>query len=177
MNWDRDSWNRPISSVLHTSLNCSASDATCNIPTVVKCNRQNNPIWSILTKDDHVCLKTLEATMTQRAEITKRSKRDYWQQHIDAWHKSGQSQQQYCHAQGIALATFGYWRRKLKIAADDKPQFYPLMVSSQTIPSQKSHMKSSPLRVLVGEKRFIVEIDEHLSPAILQEVIATLERL
>lgn len=42
------------------------------------------------------------------------SKQSFWENHIQAWQDSGQTQGAYCDAQAISLASFGYWRRKLK---------------------------------------------------------------
>ena len=50
-----------------------------------------------------------------------------WQQHIDEWLPSGLSQQDYCSRHGISLASFGYWRRKLKRNESAKPRFYRLV--------------------------------------------------
>ncbi len=41
----------------------------------------------------------------------------YWQQRIDTWRISGQSQQAYCKAHDLSYHRFVYWRRKL-----EKPQ-------------------------------------------------------
>lgn len=45
------------------------------------------------------------------------SKPSFWQDHIHAWQASRQSQRAYCQAQAISLASFGYWRKKLRPAA------------------------------------------------------------
>ena len=37
-----------------------------------------------------------------------------WQEHMNAWEKSGLSQKAYCNEQGIKLATFGLWRKRLR---------------------------------------------------------------
>jgi len=37
-----------------------------------------------------------------------------WQEHMNAWEKSGLSQKTYCNEQGIKLATFGLWRKRLR---------------------------------------------------------------
>ncbi len=64
--------------------------------------------------------------MGQRASESQGRRQRFWQQHIDAWFQSGESQRRYCQTQGIALATFGYWRRKLKNEGTEKPHFSPL---------------------------------------------------
>lgn len=42
------------------------------------------------------------------------SKSSFWENHIQTWQGSGQSQRAYCAAQSLSLASFGYWRHKLK---------------------------------------------------------------
>ncbi len=37
-----------------------------------------------------------------------------WRKLVVSWEKSGESQSKYCKSRGIALATFQYWRKKLK---------------------------------------------------------------
>lgn len=115
--------------------------------------------------------------MVQRAKESQGSKQAFWQQHIDAWRQSGQSQQRYCQTQGIALATFGYWRRKLKTNRAEKPRFYPLVLSDQSFTNGKVPANSSTLRVVLGDNRFIIEVDERFSPAVLRDVVTTLEQL
>lgn len=100
--------------------------------------------------------------------------RTNWQQHIDEWQRSGLSQQDYCRIHGIALATFGYWRRKLKRNESAKPRFYPLVVSTEKDAEIISH-ENSGLRVLLG--RFAIEIGDQFSPAVLQRLVTTLEQL
>lgn len=38
----------------------------------------------------------------------------YWQQHIDQWKSSGQSQAKFCQANDLPYLRFLYWRRKLE---------------------------------------------------------------
>ncbi len=115
--------------------------------------------------------------MEQRAEKNHESKQSFWQQHIDAWRQSGQSQHCYCQTHGLALATFGYWRRKLKKNSAEKLHFYPLVLPDQPLRSKVAHTNNSRLRVLLGDNRFTIEIDEHFSPAVLRDVVTTLEQL
>jgi len=43
----------------------------------------------------------------------ERRSRAQWEQLIGRQRGSGQSQQAFCHANGIALSTFQYWKRRL----------------------------------------------------------------
>ncbi len=58
------------------------------------------------------------------------SKKEFWENHVDIWDRSGLSQVDYCTNHKIPLSTFGYWKRKFKKSDNSKPVFYPLTVSS-----------------------------------------------
>ena len=109
---------------------------------------------------------------------TKFAKEKYWQEHIAEWKASGLSQRVYCQRNLLALATFGYWRHKLKlqIGKSDKPRFYPLAVAG---PHQAACLQKggNSLRLLLDENRFIIEIDDEFSPSTLQRLILALEQI
>jgi len=46
--------------------------------------------------------------------MNKRRSQSEWQRLIDEQAASGLTQKAYCEQAGIALATFGYWKRKLQ---------------------------------------------------------------
>jgi len=47
----------------------------------------------------------------------------HWQQHIEAWQSSGQTQQAYCKTHTLSYHRFGYWRHKLhQPSPEDKRQ-------------------------------------------------------
>ena len=109
---------------------------------------------------------------------TKSEKEKFWQEHIAEWKASGLSQRVYCQRNLLALATFGYWRHKLKlqIGKSDKPRFYPLAVAGpyQAARPQKG---GNSLHLLLDENRFIIEIDDEFSPSTLQRLILALEQI
>jgi len=45
--------------------------------------------------------------------MTSNQKKDFWQQHIQAWSKSKLPQKIYCQQNNISFASFGYWRTRL----------------------------------------------------------------
>lgn len=102
-------------------------------------------------------------------------KKRYWQEHIQAWRQSGLSQANFCKARSLALSTFQYWRRKIGQGYNDSPRFYPLAV----MPSIEALNQSSPgiLRVILGDRRFVLEIGEDFSETTLKKLIVTLEQL
>jgi len=60
----------------------------------------------------------------------------YWQQQIQAWERSGQSQTAYCRSNELSYHRFGYWRRKI-LSLVDRPSndrvsgFVPVTVHSR----------------------------------------------
>jgi hypothetical protein len=52
-------------------------------------------------------------------------KQKVWQQHIQAWQSSTLSQAAYCNKHQLSLASFGYWRKRLKLEAP--PQIIPVV--------------------------------------------------
>ena len=47
-------------------------------------------------------------------EESSAARTSYWQQQIEAWLASGQSQKAYCKANDLNYHRFGYWRRKFR---------------------------------------------------------------
>jgi hypothetical protein len=48
------------------------------------------------------------------SKATSEALSGYWQQHIDVWRASSQSQQAFCKAHDLSYTRFMYWRRKLE---------------------------------------------------------------
>ena len=106
---------------------------------------------------------------------TEQKKQASWQEHIQSWEQSGLSQKAYCRAQSLGLSTFGYWRRKINHGSEDRPRFYPLTV----MPSLEKQIKEpcGGLQLIIGEKRFLIEISNDFSEQALKRLIVTLEQL
>ncbi len=45
------------------------------------------------------------------------SKSDFWKEHLAQWRSSGLTQVGYCRERSLSLASFGYWRRRLRTVA------------------------------------------------------------
>jgi hypothetical protein len=109
----------------------------------------------------------------------KSTKEKFWQEHIAEWKASGLSQRVYCQRNLLAVATFGYWRRKLKlqIGKSDKPRFYPLAVAGGPHQAACLQKGGNSLRLLLDENRFTLEINDEFSPSTLQRLILALEQI
>jgi hypothetical protein len=64
-------------------------------------------------------------------ENTKKSRAD-WLVLVRAWEDSGLSQRAFCHAQGLKLASFGYWRTQYLKSLEPEPGFVGLEPESQS---------------------------------------------
>ena len=47
-------------------------------------------------------------------EPTPSSRPAYWQDHMERWQQSGQSQKAYCREQDLSYFRFQYWRRRFR---------------------------------------------------------------
>lgn len=72
--------------------------------------------------------------------VSKKSKQEYWSQHVENWRSSGLSQIQYCKNQQLKLPTFQYRKSKLNRFSLSRP-LLPVTVKS-TIASTTSSFPS-----------------------------------
>lgn len=114
--------------------------------------------------------------MVNSFESQRNKREQYWHEQIKGWENSGLKQQEYCRKNGLALATFGYWRRKLKKNEPQAVRFFPLTVPDKARPVHLAET-SSPFRLIIGERRFIIEIDDQFLPSALQRLVTALEQL
>ena len=112
----------------------------------------------------------MESPVSSKHEL----KREYWQQQISDCKVSGLSQKRYCQRHSLALSTFYYWKSRINNPESSTPIFYPL-----AIPTSHRHTRSpdAGLLLLVGKKRFQVEIKKDFSSTTLEKLITTLEQL
>lgn len=109
----------------------------------------------------------------ENKEIKSDLKSEFWWKHIEACQRSHSTQKEYCHARGLALSTFCYWKKKLGTVEQTTSNFYPLTV--QHLPQQQSQPIESGLLLELGKGKFRIEIAETFSAACLTKLIATLE--
>lgn len=64
--------------------------------------------------------------------MTSEQKRASWQQHIDNWLQSQLSQKDFCQKYNLTLASFGYWRTRLKQKPNIDKKFIPVNTPKPT---------------------------------------------
>ncbi|MCF6324454.1 MAG: hypothetical protein L3J89_09040 [Gammaproteobacteria bacterium] len=60
-------------------------------------------------------------------------KKDFWQQHIQAWKQSKLLQKVYCQQNNISYANFGYWRTRLKRLEKPAQKLVPVTLTRPTM--------------------------------------------
>lgn len=97
--------------------------------------------------------------------------RDRWQQRIEAWKASGQSQRAFCVEQGLGLATFARWRGIFKLNerdGDSTPQATPVFVPVTVRDSERSGIR------VVLEDGLHIEVNTGFDPRLLHQVVQVL---
>lgn len=98
------------------------------------------------------------------------SKKEFWQNHIQQWQKSGLSQQAYCAQQGIRYTTFGYWRKRLASGEAKRKQFAAVEVRQ----AQQDSMLSVKVRLVSG---VVVSIPCSMGVVSVVDLICMLEKV
>ena len=111
--------------------------------------------------------ETIIAASDQSEPIKDKARR--WQQHIEAWQTSELTQPAYCQQLMISLATFGYWRTRLKkqrVKADAQGspvRFLPIQLATPH--------SSFTLRTPQGVS---IDLSDGFDPALLKQVLLIL---
>ena len=104
------------------------------------------------------------------------SKTAFWQYHIENQSGSSLSQVRYCRDHSLALSTFQYWKRKLKIdGAQERARFYPLTV--RAVQQTSRNASPSGVSLYLGNGAFRINLEESFSAVTLKELITVLAEL
>jgi hypothetical protein len=66
-------------------------------------------------------------------KLDPRAKREFWDNHIQAWQQSGLTQIDYCRQNNLKNHQWCYWRRKILKPSDTDVTFVPLSFSPSKI--------------------------------------------
>jgi hypothetical protein len=114
--------------------------------------------------------------MNHEQPESKLAKRQYWQEHIESWKRSGLSQAEYCRLNSLRLKNFWYWKKQYSEKISDQVRFFPLsLVPTKAAKAIKSEPAS--LQLTLQEQRFRIEIGDNFSPSVLKGLILLLEQL
>jgi hypothetical protein len=104
---------------------------------------------------------------------SKLAKRQYWQEHVECWKRSGLSQAEYCRLNSLQLKNFWYWKKQYNGKTAEQLRFFPLAL----VPTKVTKSEPASLQLTLQEQRFRIEIGENFSPSVLKGLILTLEQL
>lgn len=89
---------------------------------------------------------------------------------IKAWEQSGQSQAEFCVAEGVSLASFGYWRTKwLALQSSGEKESVPLFIPIKKEVSQVTGSVGSSYEIIYpnGVRLCLPVLDLSLLPQLL----------
>ncbi len=98
------------------------------------------------------------------------SKREFWQEHINQWQKSGLAQPAYCDQQQISYTTFGYWRSQLRRESGEYKQ--KKFVSVAVKQTQEDLAQSIKVKLTSG---LVISMPCSMGTASIAELIRMLE--
>ncbi|WIX08407.1 IS66 family insertion sequence element accessory protein TnpA [Xanthomonas oryzae] len=84
------------------------------------------------------------------------SKREQWAGYVQGWQASGLSQAAWCREQGLSLASFGYWRRRLAEGAVALAGVSPLCVQPVAAPDSAATVQ---LHLAGGMRVSLAQVD------------------
>ena len=100
---------------------------------------------------------------------SKRKGKDFWEEHVETFRKSGLSQKAYCRQQSISYWSFNSWKRKLEKSK----------VKNNIIEIPRDKFKSltsppNPFEIIVSDN-LKISIPDNFDPEILKQIIHAVE--
>lgn len=114
--------------------------------------------------------------MKHEQSKSKLAKRQYWQEHIESWKRSGLSQAEYCRLNSLWVKNFWYWKKRYSGESSEQLRFFPLALVRPKV-TKAINSEPATLQLTLQEQRFRIEIGENFSPSVLKGLILTLEQL
>ena len=101
----------------------------------------------------------------------RQNKANVGQQHIEGWETSGLTQGFYCQQHAISLASFGYWRTRLKRMQPDKNG---REIETRFLPVQLMSTRHDPLLTLRTPQNVSIDVSAGFDPQLLKKVLQVL---
>lgn len=99
-------------------------------------------------------------------------KRRFWEVHIQAWQKSGLSQNKYCRQNQLHNSQLRYWKKKLGLGVPATPIFAPVPIEAPQLDSNYVG-DDSGLTIILGSNTHI-RLENSFSTSALSKVVAVL---
>ena len=98
-------------------------------------------------------------------------KRRYWEKHLKEWRESGLSQAEYCRRHDLRVYQFTYWKKRLNSGTPAGVEAVELVVGGLGFSPGGA---CSPIRIMVGNGRFQIEVTTGFEPSLLRQVVRIL---
>jgi hypothetical protein len=94
-----------------------------------------------------------------------KQKRKFWENHIEQWEASGQSQRAYCRKHGLIVQRFYDWKRRITAADKSHVSFLPVALSDSPAPPHLSVRIHTPngYTIEVEDQNGSIEINQLVS--------------
>jgi hypothetical protein len=104
------------------------------------------------------------------AKYTKRTDRHrFWQKHIKAWKKSGDTQSAYCSSVGLSQEHFSLWKKRLPAGMQQQKHFAEIHVPAVITPD------SASFEVTIGT--IAIRIPQHFDAASVKIILSLIREL
>ena len=106
-------------------------------------------------------------------KVLRHEKMRFWKAHIQAWEKSGFSQNEYCRRNTLKNTQLTYWKTKFKQEESRQIRFAPVPMSAAQPVRQSIDSCDSGLAVHLGKIQ--IKIQNNFNPESLIKVVSILE--
>ncbi len=104
---------------------------------------------------------------------SRQEKRRFWKAHIQAWEKSGFSQNEYCRRNTLKNNQLTYWKTKFKQESSRQIHFAPVPMKAAQEIHRSIDSGDSGLDVQLGRVR--IKIQNNFNPDVFVKVVSILE--
>ena len=111
----------------------------------------------------------MEEVAPSPTELTRKEKRKYWEDQIQAWQTSGLTQAEHCQRNNLKMHQWRYWRKRISQATDSDVMFVPLSFSSGKI--------SGPQISVVTPNGYRIEVDNGFDFSKLRQLVEAVKGL
>jgi hypothetical protein len=102
-------------------------------------------------------------------ELDPKEKRQFWEDHVQAWQQSGLTQAEYCRQNNLKNHRWWYWRKRISHPSETNVTFVPLRFSS-------SKLSRAGISV-VTPNGYRIECDNGVDVSKLRQLILTVRGL
>jgi len=106
-----------------------------------------------------------------KVQDQNQKKKRLWQAHINAWERSGFSQNEYCRRNKLKPNQFCYWKKKMSGYQDEAVKFVPVTMHRPEVTECPDHADSG---LTISFDKITIRLKNDFNPSALTEAIRAL---